>query len=189
MLTLSLMAVASMVTEDYRLFVGGFTHGTGIVVTTMGALGVVFSFCALIGVYDNSSGWVRAFSRFAFLRALVVGIVLTLDLTALKQCDEYAAGGSKFSSLSAHYNTALETVALSGACASAQSLYLTLAIVNIILSLIGAYNTTRWCQIMDNWPAYMITLDDKLSAYQGYSSLGRPAIYRRPEYESGFYTA
>lgn len=174
-LLLSVLATASVATEDWRVFVGGYTFGTRGLVTLLGVVGLVFSSGALIGVYDNNTDWVRSFARFAFLRVFVVAAIVYFDMATLKTCDAYTIDGSKFGSVNGNYNIALETVALSGKCKDTQKWYLILGIFDVCLSLVGAYNTSRWSYIVDNHPTYQIAIDESYKVYQGYGNLGRHA--------------
>eukprot|EP00928_Gymnodinium_smaydae_P061140 TRINITY_DN45297_c0_g1_i1.p1 TRINITY_DN45297_c0_g1~~TRINITY_DN45297_c0_g1_i1.p1 ORF type:complete len:197 (-),score=18.94 TRINITY_DN45297_c0_g1_i1:86-676(-) len=159
----SLIALISSVTEDARILVGGYNRMTNFVVTFMGAFGVVLSLGCLIGVNENNASWIRPFAYFAILRALVVATSLLVDLSMFADCEEYEIGGSRFAADT--YNVPLLTVAASGTCKSTRSKYLYLSLVSIAVSLTGAYNASRWADVIDYCTGYTISLDPTTGGY------------------------
>lgn len=168
---LSLCAVVGLVTEDTRVLVGGYTYWTNITVDILGVLGVVMCLMGIIGVNDNHTRWVRWFANFAALRVVLRCFVLYFDYDTLLGCEKFG-----ISSLSAHYNAAMETVVLQGRCPTTRPLYLVISIVDILVSLHGLWNTYYWCWILEHAPMYHIAIDDTkpLRIYTGYSAIGHP---------------
>lgn len=170
-LFLSFCAVAGLVTEDARILVGGYTYWSGNIVDIFGCLGVVFGLMSLVGVTDNHSQWVRLFAHFATVRTIVRLFVMLADYEVLQSCEKFG-----ISSMSSHYNPAMETVVLSGRCNPTRPLYLFISIMDILISMYGVWNTYSWCYILDNGPMYHISIDDTkpLRIYTGFSTVGHP---------------
>jgi len=171
LLFLSVCAVAGLVTEDTRVLVGGYTYWSNITVDILGSLGVIFCLMGVVGVTDNHSSWVRWFVNFAVIRVIARFFVLWADYDTLLGCEKFG-----ISSLSAHYNAAMETVVLQGHCATTRPTYLVISIVDIVVSLYGIWNTYYWCYVVEHGPMYHIAIDDTkpLRIYTGYSTVGHP---------------
>jgi len=171
LLFLSFCAVAGLITEDTRILVGGYTYWSGIWVDIFGCLGVIFSLMGLVGVTDNHTRWVNAFANFACVRTFAYIFIAMSDFSALEGCEKFG-----LSSMTSHYNPAMEMVRLQGHCSSTRSWYLTIAIAEIVISLYLIWTTYSWCYYMDNNPMYHISIDDSkpLRIYTGYSSVGMP---------------
>lgn len=171
LLLLSVCAVLGIVTEDTRVLVGGYTYWSNITVDVLGCLGIVICSMGIIGVNDNHTRWVRWFANFALLRVIARLFVLWADWNTLNTCEKFG-----ISSLSAHYNAAMETVVLQGRCPTTRPLYLVISVVDILVSLHGLYNAYFWCYIVEHGPMYHISIDDTkpLRIYTGYSTVGHP---------------
>jgi len=171
LLFLSFCAVAGLVTEDTRMLVGGYTYWSNIWVDILGCLGVVFSLMCLVGVTDNHSRWVRLFAHFASFRIVAYLFIVWSDFRVLETCEKFG-----LSSMTDHYNPAMEMVVLQGRCPSTRTYYTMISILDIAISLYGVWNTYYWCHIVDTSPMYHISLDDSkpLRIYTGYSTVGHP---------------
>jgi len=175
-LGLSLCAVASIITEDVRVLVGGYSLSARSSASALGAIGVIFSIGALIGVGDNTSRWVRPFAVFLLLRIIVVLVIFATDWEVLSGCERFTLNGKEFSSMIGRYNPAIETVALSNTCHQARSKYLIRTALEVIFGLYGAIISFRWCHLVDAVPTYQISLDENrpLRMYTGYRNFGYP---------------
>jgi len=172
-LFLSLCAVAGIVTEDTRVLVGGYTYWSNNTVDILGCVGVIVSLMGIIGVNDNHSRWVRWFTNFALLRVIARVFILWADWNELQGCEKFG-----ISSLSAHYNAAMETVVLQGRCMTIRPAYLAISVADILISLHGVWNAYYWCFMVDHSPMYHISIDDTkpLRIYTGYSTVGHPEV-------------
>lgn len=177
MLILSLAASLSLVTEDTRALVGGYSLSLRYLVSIVGAIGAFFSVAAIIGIHDNSATWVRPFLYFVLARMVVVVIFFIIDWRELQGCESFSLSGGKFTSIDgSRYNPAIETVALGDRCGSARSHYITWTAVDLVVCLYGLYTTFWWCHMVDTAPSYQISLDETrpLRIYTGYANSGYP---------------
>mmetsp|Transcript_62119 Transcript_62119/g.134872 ORF Transcript_62119/g.134872 Transcript_62119/m.134872 type:complete len:215 (+) Transcript_62119:149-793(+) len=177
-IALSAAAVLSLCTEDYRLLVGGFCYTSRGIVTLVGFMGLFFGLASLVSVFDNTSNWVRTFTRFALLRCVSIVFIFSLDHFVLQDCEQYSHTGTRFSSATGSYNAALATVALQDRCAETKSMYLLYTTINLIFSLFGAYTTSRWCHAIDQSPSYQISLNETTRLHRGFSDMGHPVQER-----------
>jgi len=175
-LGLSLCAVASIITEDVRFLVGGYSLSARNSASTLGAIGVLLSIGALIGVGDNTSRWVRPFAVFLLLRIIAVLVIFAMDWEVLGGCERFTLNGKEFSSMTGRYNPAIESVALSNTCRQARSKYLMRTALELVLGIYGVIITFRWCHVVDTVPTYQICLDENrpLRMYTGYRNFGYP---------------
>jgi len=179
LLFLSVCAAVGIVTEDTRVLVGGYTYWSNYAVDIFGCLGVVLCAMGITGVNDNHTRWVRWFANFALLRLFVRVWVLWVDYSELQTCEKFG-----ISSLSSHYNAAMETVVLQSRCATTRPTYLAISILDILVSLHGLWNAYYWCFVLDTGPMYHIAIDDTkpLRIYTGYSNLGHPEAPPRTDF-------
>lgn len=170
-LFLSFCAVAGLVTEDTRILVGGYTYWSNVTVDIFGCLGVVFGLMCLVGVTDNHTRWVNWFANFASIRLLALFFVFWADFNELRGCEKFG-----LSSMTSHYNPAMEMVVLQGRCPATRSYYVLITVLDILVSVYGLWNTYYWCYVVDNSPMYHISIDDTkpLRIYTGYSTVGHP---------------
>lgn len=170
-LLLSVCAVASLVTEDTRFLVGGYTYWSGVAVNILGCFGLAFALMSLIGLDDNHSSWVRCFAHYALVRVLLRCWIFWVDYAALRGCEKMG-----LSSMNGPYNPAMTTVYLDNRCHSARYFNFVWSFVDIFLSMYGVWNTYSWCYAAEHGPMYHITLDDSkpLRFYTGYSTVGHP---------------
>merc|ERR1719454_317214 len=96
----------SILTEDLRFFVGGYTHDGRLAVFWLGLIGCFFSAGALFGLDDNHFQWVHAFAHFSAVRVVVLVVIFISDIKEFPKC-----GGllDNFQSLSdeGRYNQAM----------------------------------------------------------------------------------
>jgi len=173
LLFLSLCAVAGIVTEDTRILVGGYNYWTNIAVDILGCLGVIICLMGIVGVNDNHTRWVRWFTNFALLRVIARVFILWGDIETLNGCETFG-----ISSLSGHYNSAMQTVVLQGSCLTTRPAYWAISVADILISLHGVWNAYYWCNLVDHCPMYHIAIDDTkpLRIYTGYSTVGHPEV-------------
>mmetsp|Transcript_111732 Transcript_111732/g.216445 ORF Transcript_111732/g.216445 Transcript_111732/m.216445 type:complete len:223 (+) Transcript_111732:132-800(+) len=176
LLGVSLCAVASLITEDVRFLAGGYSLSAHNSASALGAIGVVISIGALVGIGDNTSRWVRPFAVFLLLRIIAVLVIFAMDWEVLSGCERFTINGKEFSSMIGRYNPAIETVALSNTCQQARSKYVIRTVLEVILGLYGTIISFRWCHVVDTVPTYQISLDENrpLRMYTGYRNLGYP---------------
>lgn len=170
-LGMSFSAVATIVTEDTRVLVGGYSASTGFVVRAGGIFGMVFSLGALLGVTDNASSWVRIFAHFALLaRFPLVLTVAACDMVTLQGCEHLSFSGGPAQLNGGYRNVALETVALSRSCEEIRVLNLVARLLDGVISAYGVYMTYHWCNLIDHSPRYQISLDETrpLRIYTGF---------------------
>merc|ERR1740139_168441 len=99
----------------------------------------------------------------------------------LKVCEDYGPSGKAFTSTSGHYNLAIATVALAMKCDDVRQSYSIVAILDILISLAGAYHTSRWCHVTDHAPAKQIAFKQGPRISRGYTDIGYPAAH--PSYD------
>jgi len=158
-LLLSLCAAATGLIEDTRLLAGGYAYRTHTIVALNGCLGTVCCLGALAGVGDSARQRVRAFAHYAFVRVLVLAVVLGLDWEALRGCESLTLSGNRFTSISSqHYNAALQTVASQDACHLTRVRYLAITLADLALSAYGALATYRWCGGAHSPPAASLAI-------------------------------
>jgi hypothetical protein len=170
-LFLSVCAVAGLATEDTRMLVGGYTYWSRMSIDVLGCLGVVLSSMAIIGVQDNHARWVKLFVYFAVIRVIARGFIFWADETMLGKCEKLG-----ITSVTDHYNRAMETVKLSKSCDVTKFWYTVISVFDIVLSSYALYYTYLWCDYVENSPMYHISIDDTkpIRIYTGYSTVGHP---------------
>jgi len=176
-MVLSAMAFAGLVTEDTRLFVGGYTYNCRIAVAFLGVVCFFSSLCCLVGISDNAAPWVRSFCHVAGLRLLALAVIFFVDYRALQECEDYSPNGNKISSVHEDaYNVALSTLALSGKCRSTRELYIVLMILDLILSLYGYFMLQRFAYLVETCPTFLIHINETkpIHMYTGYSGMSNP---------------
>mmetsp|Transcript_81795 Transcript_81795/g.243982 ORF Transcript_81795/g.243982 Transcript_81795/m.243982 type:complete len:226 (-) Transcript_81795:130-807(-) len=175
MLLLSLAAALSLVTEDFRTMVGGYSLVLRTLVSVLGGIGTFFSVGAIIGINDNCSGWVRPFLYYVLVRVVVVLVFFVIDWRELQGCEHYTISGGKFTSVDGgRYNPAIETVALADMCSQARTAHAIYTALDVLIALYGAYTVHHWCHMVDVAPTYRIALDETrpLRIYTGFANVG-----------------
>lgn len=168
---LSVCAVFALVSEDTRILVGGYTSCGNWIVNLLGCIGVVLGLMGRIGMSDNNTRWVRWFSNFATIRVILRIYIFWTDFSQLRNCESFG-----MSSVTSHYNPAMEVVVLGGHCPSTRIVYPLWSVLDILISLYGVWSTNYWCWAVEHGPMYHIALDDSkpLRIYTGYSTVGHP---------------
>lgn len=176
-LVLSILGICVLASENPRVLVGGYSLGVNWLIPIVGAAGLFVSLAALTGIHDNTTTLVWIFTHFATFRIAIEILVLIIDWTfALSMCEQLTIDGSVFTSVTGHFNMALEVTALSGACQRTKQWYMILSIIDIVISTYGVYEARQWCRHIDATPSYKIQLDETrpLPIYTGYTSIGAP---------------
>lgn len=170
-LFLSICAVLTFITEDPRILVGGYSYWANITVEVFGVFGVVLSLLSLVGLQEHNSRWVRYFAHYALVRIIARFCIFLSDFFTLQNCEHMG-----FSSMSGHYNAAVNMVVLGGRCPMARFFNYFISISDILISLYGVWTTYWWCYVVEEGPVYHITLDDTkaVSIHTGYSTIGHP---------------
>jgi hypothetical protein len=191
-LILSVFACLSLVTEDFRIYIGGYTYWNRALVVSFGFVNLLFALGALLQITENCTYWVRRFAAFLVLRAAVEAIVLALDWRVLRVCERLTMGVGELASHGdgEYYNGALAAVVITGQCAATRQEYLFWALLDIVVSLAGAYHINRWCHLTDDHPCFTISLGNKAPVYSGYSDLGlrKEAEYAQPPWQQQWKT-
>mmetsp|Transcript_1939 Transcript_1939/g.5243 ORF Transcript_1939/g.5243 Transcript_1939/m.5243 type:complete len:231 (-) Transcript_1939:130-822(-) len=188
MLIFSLCMAVSLVTEDTRVLVGGYSILSRYAVAVLGGIGACFSVGALVAIQDNNTFMVWPFVAFLLLRIAAVLVIFGIDWQELKGCERFSLSGGAFSSVdSVRFNPAIETVALSGHCGQARVHHAVLTAADALVCAYGALITHRWCHAVDNSPSYQISLDETrpLRVYTGFANLGYPAAPPAGQQTSG----
>eukprot|EP00747_Dinoflagellata_sp_TGD_P183334 gnl/TRDRNA2_/TRDRNA2_38139_c0_seq2.p1 gnl/TRDRNA2_/TRDRNA2_38139_c0~~gnl/TRDRNA2_/TRDRNA2_38139_c0_seq2.p1 ORF type:complete len:163 (+),score=22.54 gnl/TRDRNA2_/TRDRNA2_38139_c0_seq2:113-601(+) len=114
----SILGIVGLVTEDYRIAVGGFSYKLSIAVSVVGVIGVLCSLACLMGIHDNQSFWVRIFGHFSAIRIVALAIFLWLDVYQFEDCGKFVGQHARYSSINSdYYNQAMHTIALTNKCA------------------------------------------------------------------------
>lgn len=159
-LLLSIAADLTCVTEDTRIFVGGYNLEAHIAVLMIGIVGTMASIGGLIGLHEGRISAINTFSIFMFCRAAAVAIIMWLDEQILVQCERYSFTGDLVTSSSGTYNQAIATVALDGLCKPTRAYHFVLAIVDILVTLWGAASSYRWAYVSECTLAYHIAFTE-----------------------------
>jgi len=163
MLLLSVVAVMGMVTEDGRMFVGGYGMAGHAEVACLGWVGIIFTVGGLIGISDNHSGWVNPLVTYSYVYAALRVVLVALDLREFGECPNLGLAGTHVSSADSTYNPALAAVALAGTCNQVEGRYLACTVVVVAGTLYGASILRTWCVFVTEYPTFGISPDESLA--------------------------
>lgn len=85
----SLLCILALMTGDIRFQGNGYNLHTYMLPSTVGALGVIFGFVGLLGVYHESLASIRAFNRFLVVKLGAMVITMVADYWELRKCDSW----------------------------------------------------------------------------------------------------
>jgi hypothetical protein len=87
--TMSLINILALFTGDIRFQGNGYTLWLYNAPSAVGALGLVFGFVGLLGVYDDKPQWVQAFLLFFLFKIFIMMVTGFFDYRSLKLCDSW----------------------------------------------------------------------------------------------------
>lgn len=85
----SVLCILALVTGDIRFQGNGYNLHTYRLPSTVGAMGIVFGFVGLLGVYNDAVSSVRAFNRFVLLKLAAMVVTMAADYWELRKCDSW----------------------------------------------------------------------------------------------------
>jgi len=166
----SFLSVASFVSDDTRIMVGGYTYHTRVAVGFLGFVGVFICLLGILGGSDNSPTLLKMFYQFTLVRIVVVTCVLTIDMGVLSRCESWRPAVSMRAD---EYNPIMDWVAQSGMCDHVRKLYFDLGALDIMLSCYWTYILRWYLWVIETSPSYLISLQHAKAPefYSGYANL------------------
>eukprot|EP00929_Paragymnodinium_shiwhaense_P007836 TRINITY_DN111744_c0_g1_i1.p1 TRINITY_DN111744_c0_g1~~TRINITY_DN111744_c0_g1_i1.p1 ORF type:complete len:243 (+),score=68.85 TRINITY_DN111744_c0_g1_i1:68-796(+) len=146
----SLLCILALLTGDIRFQATGYDPSFYHLTTGIGALGLVFSFVGLLGIYDDKTSWLRAYSMFIVVKQIAMGISIFADMLVLRKCE----GWTK------HYkfedNPQMYTLAAQGICPWANWAYLIGVSIDFCFNLYLVYITLHYQKMLLMYPTYKV---------------------------------
>lgn len=166
----SCFSLTSFVSDDTRIYVGGFTYHTRVIVGFLGFIGIFLCLLGILGERDNSPVLLKMFYQFSIIRIVVVFSVLAIDLGVLLKCEKWRPAVSMRQD---EYNPIMDMVAQSGLCDHTRRWYLILGALDLILSSYWSWVTRWYLSVIENCPSYLISLNHAKAPefYSGYANL------------------
>lgn len=169
----SFFMAGGLVTEDTRVFVGGYTNYSRASVALLGLVGIFLSYLGFVGVYDSAPPYIKSFIWYSVVRLVSIIVLFLWDHRTLWDCEDSALT-MYMSTRSEGYNYAVDVLSVAGACGRTRRIYTELFLVDLALSAYGTFITYNFWVVSETCPIYLIHIEERspLKIYTGYASWG-----------------
>lgn len=143
-----------------RLFFGGYTRRSEILVCLMSGSGIFFGTCGTLGVWYVQPKWINAFGAWQLLRMVEQFLMYLVDVPMLMQCEDFAnnIGGVK-----SEWSYTMYDIAMNGSCTNEQVLFFVFSMWTTFVYMYLVYATYSYSSLALWQPKHLLRMTKDLA--------------------------